>query len=98
MATCGINYYRNLFRRRKPELVKALQVPIKAPTLFLWGENDGALGMELTVNTDTCVDKLKLVVLPDCSHWIQQDRPKEVVKIMAEFLQTIGINVKVNAK
>ena len=44
------------------------------PTLLVWAANDGALGPQLLRGTERHVEKLRIVTIPDCSHWVTQDR------------------------
>ena len=56
---------------------------IETPTLMIWGEEDPALGIELTHATSEFVKDLTLRTLPGVSHWVQQEAP-EVVNSMLE--------------
>ncbi len=56
---------------------------IETPTLMIWGEEDPALGKELTYGTGQHVADLTLRYLPGVSHWVQQEAP-EVVNGMLE--------------
>ena len=61
---------------------------IAAPTLLIWGEKDRALGKELTEEMEGLFSgTFELVYLPDCAHWVQQECPQEVNRIMLGFLQ-----------
>ena len=61
---------------------------ISAPTLLIWGEKDRALGKELTTDMDDLFSgPFELVYLPDCAHWVQQECPQEVNRIMLGFLE-----------
>jgi epoxide hydrolase 4 len=82
--TAMINYYRNIFQTgvMSPRSWEAIEIP----TLMIWGENDAALGKELTYGTDAYVKDLTLKYIPNCSHWVQQEQPKLVNKYMREFL------------
>lgn len=61
--------------------------PIEAPTLLIWGERDTALGRELTEETASLVSgPFELVYLPDCSHWVQQECPEDVNRLLLDFL------------
>lgn len=80
----GLNWYRALVRNHR-----ALNVPvpiIETPTLLIWGERDFALGKELTYGTDAYVANLQLEYLPDASHWVQQDAPETVNKLLFDHL------------
>ncbi len=81
--TAMLNYYRNVFQG----IFKQHQwdvLPI--PTLLIWGENDTALGKELTDNTKDYVPDLQIRYIPNCSHWVQQEQPQLVNQYMREFL------------
>ena len=86
--TAMINYYRNL----PAEMLKRDVTPIiHAPTLMLWGENDVYTSKDTTQGTDKYVKNLELKFLPNCSHWTQQDCPKEVNQLMTDFLMPAPI-------
>ena len=81
--TAMLNYYRNL----PAEMMRMDTTPIiQVPTLMLWGEKDGYTGKDSTRGTDRYVKNLDLKFLPNCSHWTQQDCPKEVNQYMNDFL------------
>jgi pimeloyl-ACP methyl ester carboxylesterase len=53
---------------------------------MIWGENDTALGKELTEGTEEYVQNFRIRYIPNCSHWVQQERPELVNQYMREFL------------
>jgi len=60
---------------------------ITAPTLLIWGENDVALGKELTLGTDALVAApLEIKYIPLCGHWVQQEQPAVVNGYLLDFL------------
>jgi len=84
--TAAINYYRAMFRdflrHRERQFAK-----ITCPTLLIWGEEDIALGKELTYNMEPYfTDRFEIKYLPRCSHWVQQEQPELVNQYMLEFL------------
>lgn len=80
--TAMINYYRsNAFTFTS----KAWNI-LEVPTLLLWGEDDFALGKELTYGTEVYVRNLQLHYISQCSHWIQQEQPDLVNQYMRNFL------------
>jgi pimeloyl-ACP methyl ester carboxylesterase len=83
-----INYYRAVFRRwRSPRFIERIRrIILDVPTLMIWGEQDTALGKELTVGTDRLVRNLSMHYLPNASHWVQQDAPAEVNAILEAWL------------
>jgi pimeloyl-ACP methyl ester carboxylesterase len=80
--TAMINYYRNIFTSARPQDWSLLDVP----TLMIWGEEDTALGKELTYGTQEFVRDFQIRYIPNCSHWVQQEKPELVNQYMREFL------------
>jgi pimeloyl-ACP methyl ester carboxylesterase len=83
-ATAMINWYRAAGRRFGD--VNAPAPVIEVPTLMVWGEEDTALGKELTLGTDRYVKDLTLRYLPRVSHWVQQEAPERVNEIWGAWL------------
>jgi pimeloyl-ACP methyl ester carboxylesterase len=81
--TAMLNYYRNLLQ---PELFQRQWGKLRIPTLMIWGENDTALGTELTYGTEAYVEDFTIRYIPNCSHWVQQEQPQLVNQYMREFL------------
>ena len=80
-ATGAINYYRAAARSRVPS------GKIRAPTLLIWAEDDVALGMELTRGIDDLFETTPRVeYVPDTSHWVMEERPEVVNRLLLEFL------------
>lgn len=87
--TGGINYYRAAFREfaRSPRTASRSRAKVRCPTLVIWGEEDRALGKELTHDFQGEVEgPLSIRYIPRCSHWVQQERPEEVNSMILEFL------------
>lgn len=84
-----LNYYRNVFTLKSFLAGRKQKKPIKAKTLLIWGEQDKALGIELAHATKQYVEDFTLKTIPNSSHWVQQDTPCEVNKLMREFLQDL---------
>jgi pimeloyl-ACP methyl ester carboxylesterase len=83
--TAMLNYYRAL--PRAFGLAKKRGIPvIDTKTLLIWGEQDIALGKELTIGTDKLVRDLTVRYIPDASHWVQQDAPHKVNAMLSAFL------------
>lgn len=81
--TAMLNYYRNIFPGLlAPKAWDLLQVP----TLMIWGEKDKFLGKELTYDTQVYVKDFQLKYIPNCSHWVQQEKPQLVNRYIREFL------------
>ncbi|MEL6332555.1 MAG: alpha/beta hydrolase [Cyanobacteria bacterium J06626_26] len=82
--TAALNYYRNLL----PLLLSPTDWPIlfQTRTLMIWGENDVALGKELTEGTEDYVQDFQIRYIPNCSHWVQQEQPQLVNQYIRTFL------------
>jgi epoxide hydrolase 4 len=84
--TAMLNYYRALIRGLKRSRRRGTR-RIEVPTLMIWGEVDTALGKELTFGTDKYVTDLTLHYLPNVSHWVQQEAPEAVNRMIEAWLQ-----------
>jgi pimeloyl-ACP methyl ester carboxylesterase len=89
--TGGLNYYRNMDRNwaLTPFLdgAKMLQ-----PTLFIAGDRDPVIEFTRGAYENLAVNipnLKKSVLLPGVGHWTQQERPKEVNRLLIEFLQAL---------
>jgi pimeloyl-ACP methyl ester carboxylesterase len=86
--TAMINYYRANF------LAIASPGPtprIDMPTLMIWGEQDTALGLELTEGYEPYVADFTLQRLPNVSHWVQQEAPGAVNAHLLAWLEHRGL-------
>jgi pimeloyl-ACP methyl ester carboxylesterase len=86
--TAAINYYRAQFRDQGGLARYGLASRIRCPTLLIWADSDVALGNELTVGTDALVAApFSVHHVPQCSHWVQQERPEAVNEALLAFLR-----------
>ncbi|MGH2413712.1 MAG: alpha/beta fold hydrolase [Microcystaceae cyanobacterium] len=83
--TAMLNYYRNTIQGLFINPQQEWEM-LEVPTLMIWGENDTALGKELTYGTEAHVKNLQIKYIPNCSHWVQQEQPQLVNQYMREFL------------
>jgi pimeloyl-ACP methyl ester carboxylesterase len=75
--TAMINYYR-VNTGELNRWTRADVPVVEVPTLMVWGEEDAALGLELTEGYEGLVRDLTLHRLPGVSHWVQQEAPEAV--------------------
>jgi pimeloyl-ACP methyl ester carboxylesterase len=91
--TGGLNWYRNMDRTW--ELLAAWhRTPILPPALYVGGEQDlvvNGLGTReyLATMADVIPNLRRSVLLPDCGHWTQQERPNEVNAELLDFLASL---------
>ncbi len=86
----GVNYYRNFHRNWKITAELAGKT-IDIPTLFIAGEYDavlaGATAEILQPKMSRVITDLRGVeLLPGIGHWVQQEAPEEVNRLILEFL------------
>jgi hypothetical protein len=90
----GCNYYRaSPLRPPRPEdpAAAAITLPremltVTLPTLVLWGMQDTALPPELIEGLDDYIPDLKLVKVPDATHWFVHEQPELVAREIRAFL------------
>jgi pimeloyl-ACP methyl ester carboxylesterase len=83
----GLNRYRNMDRDWQ-ELPQLDGAKVQQPALFIAGERDGVIAFTNLDGMKANVPNLrKLVTLPGCGHWTQQERPAEVNAELIEFLK-----------
>lgn len=86
--TAALNYYRaNMppaaWVRDPPQLP-----PVEVPTMIVWGEADSYLGMELLDRSVAkCAGPVRVETLPGVSHWIQQEAPEAVNRLLVDWLR-----------
>lgn len=94
--TGGLNYYRAspLYPPtdedpgpRKLQL-KPEDFVVRVPTLVLWGERDPALLTGCLDGLEAVVPDMKLVRVPQATHWIARERTAQVIREIEAF--TIG--------
>jgi pimeloyl-ACP methyl ester carboxylesterase len=86
----ALSYYRQMFTPqgwfrnwgRSP-------APVTVPTLVLWGEEDSFLSQQLIEGIEQFVAApFKLIFVPHCGHWIQQEVPQTVNRELLSFLRS----------
>ena len=93
--TGGLNYYRASLlypptagdpgaRKLQFEPEKFM---VRVPTLVLWGERDTALLTGCLEGLGECVPDLKILRVPDASHWIVHEKPDLVCSEIEGFLK-----------
>lgn len=94
-----INFYRGWrlgYLERERNWRNKLFEPIAVPTLLVWGEEDDFLEKTVTVNTHEYVKDLRIRFLPGASHWVQQERPEEVNKLIEAFVTETELTARID--
>ena len=87
----GLNWYRTI--DRSWELMAAWNATlVRTPALYVAGELDLVINwpgvQDVVANLKMFVPNLRrTLLLPECGHWTQQERPAEVNAALIEFLQ-----------
>jgi pimeloyl-ACP methyl ester carboxylesterase len=82
--TATVNYYRANWRHRIDSASRP--ITITAPALLIWGERDRYLGPRLTEGLEPWFSNLRVKRLPDVGHWIQNEAPDRVNRLLIDFL------------
>ena len=59
---------------------------ITAPALILWAEKDPSAPLSIARRLHTDISGSLLKTVPDCGHFLTEDRPEEVNRLLLEFL------------
>jgi pimeloyl-ACP methyl ester carboxylesterase len=81
-----IDYYRAALRQ-SPRRAQAQFRPIPAPVLVIWGVNDRFLTEQMAEPDPRWVPDVRVVKLPDASHWVQHDEPERVSTLLIEHFR-----------
>ena len=85
----ALNYYRSMGRRTTRLTLTRGGVgdlPVRVPTLLLWGVQDHALDVSLTRGLDEWVPDSRVERYPDAGHWVQFDAPERVTARLLNYL------------
>lgn len=83
--TAALRYYRALAREPGGATL-ALRARSAAETLVIWGERDPALGVELLEGQERYAPRLTVHRIPTVGHWVQNEAPQEVNRVLVDFL------------
>jgi epoxide hydrolase 4 len=86
--TAGLNYYRANVRLDALALGRSAR--IAADTLVIWGERDPALTTALLDGLETVAPRVHVHRIADAGHWVQNEAPQEVNRILLDFFGGAG--------
>ena len=94
VLTAALEYYRHTFdpTRQDPALAdlqgRMMMVPIEVPCLYLHGTDDGCVGVDLAAGMEAFFPRgLATHVLPGAGHFLHQEQPDAVNRLVLEFLR-----------
>ncbi len=85
--TAMLNWYRGLFQR-PPELISRKKIQV--PTLMIWGKLDPHLMWQMAPDSIGRCENGRLVYLEDATHWVHQDQPDQVNRLLSDHFAVAG--------
>jgi pimeloyl-ACP methyl ester carboxylesterase len=86
--TPPLEYYRNMDRNWELTASIADRI-IDVPCLMISAANDVVLKPAMTAGMEARVPNLERIVIEQCGHWTQQERPQETTAAMLAYLQRL---------
>lgn len=86
--TPPLEYYRNMDRNWELTAPIADRV-IDVPCLMICADGDRVLKPKMADGMEARVPNLEKVVIANCGHWTQQERPRETTAAMLAYLQRL---------
>lgn len=59
---------------------------LRLPTLLIWGRQDRVVSPAIGITLNTLIAGSKLILIEDCGHVPQEERPEIVISAIADFL------------
>jgi pimeloyl-ACP methyl ester carboxylesterase len=86
-ARATVQLYRTFLLREFPKIPRGAydSLRLTTPTLLLFGEKDFAISTDFLRGYEPFVDDFKLELVPDCGHFIAEQRPELVNQRALEF-------------
>ncbi len=82
-----LNWYRNFDRNWEESA--GLQYRVNQPALMICAERDPVLPPRMAAGMKASVPNLtRTIIIKDCGHWTQQEKPEEVNQALIEFLRS----------
>jgi pimeloyl-ACP methyl ester carboxylesterase len=79
-----VNWYRNFTRNW--EASAGIADHVAQPALMIMAENDVVLPPAMTEGMEKYVPDLERLLIKDCGHWTQQEKPAETTAAIADWL------------
>jgi pimeloyl-ACP methyl ester carboxylesterase len=90
-AHATVQLYRTFLLREFPSIARGRynSLRLTTPTLLLFGEKDFAISPEFLRGYEQYVDEFQLELVPDCGHFIAEQRPELVNQQALEFFGAV---------
>jgi len=86
----GLNWYRNIYTNWKWHLQTADRI-INQPGLMVTAAKDSVLVPEMSHGMEKIVPNLTRHNVTQAGHWVQQEEPEEVNRVLVDWLVGLGI-------
>jgi epoxide hydrolase 4 len=83
--TGPLNYYRAAMRY-SGDLFGPPQI-IQSPTLIIWGEHEPFMSSYVNDHLEQWVPNVRVDTISDASHWVQNDAPETVNRLLIDFFK-----------
>jgi pimeloyl-ACP methyl ester carboxylesterase len=81
----ALAYYRSALRSQSFQR-RLRQRSVRVPTLILWGDRDPPLPLEVPRRMVREIPGAALAILQNTGHWVPEERPADVVRLIRDFL------------
>lgn len=75
---------------KEVDLGRKLNPRFQMPLLVLFGDTDSAVTLNVLRKIGRVAADVTVQVIPDSSHWVQQDAPEEVNRLLRAFVERKG--------
>ena len=96
VLAAALGYYRATLNplNQDPALAeiqaRLVASPIDVPTLMIHGGRDGCIGRDLLVGMEMFFPRgLQIEVIPDAGHFVHQEQPEVVNRLLLAFLREV---------
>ena len=86
--TSTINYYRAAFQYGDAADEKYYKQKLTVPTLSIFGTADKYLSVDSAKGSAKFIENFKQEFIEGAGHWVQQEVPEKVNKIMDNYLRS----------
>jgi pimeloyl-ACP methyl ester carboxylesterase len=85
----GINAHKSLLRSTYNQITKEEMNALQIPTLIIWGQNDTWISLKYGYEFKNSLPNSQLIILPECGHVPQEEKPEESLFYIKEFIKDI---------
>ena len=85
----GFEHYRAALKEDVAQWQEDEGKKIKIPTLVLWGEDDPVSPPYYSDGYDRVFSEMTYRLVPDCGHFVHEEKPHETARAVKEFLKTV---------